>query len=128
MWVAWVNVTYVTTFRAFRLQMLRTEKLMLWNLPCARSRSNASKLDAVLVDQCFTPCLVATRDVLSSLHLFVHSGPRNVTRVQVFAQVLGHVHGRQPTVTLRVPSPGERRMLGHVLRGQPTMILRVSAQ
>ena len=35
-------------------------------LLCARSHSNASKLDAVLVKQCFTLCSVATRDVLSS--------------------------------------------------------------
>ena len=33
--------------------------------PCARSHSNASKLDAVLAKQCFTQCSVATRDVLS---------------------------------------------------------------
>ena len=32
------------------------------NLPCARSHSNALKLDAVLVDQCFTQCFVARRE------------------------------------------------------------------
>ena len=73
------------------------------NIHCARSRSNASKLDAVLVEQCFRLCLVATRDVLSSLHIFVQSVPRSLTLVQVFAHVLGHLHGRQPTVILREP-------------------------
>ena len=33
--------------------------------PCARSHSNASKLDAVLAKQCFTQFSVATRDVFS---------------------------------------------------------------
>ena len=31
-------------------------------LPCARSHSNVSKLDAVLIKQCFTQCLVARRE------------------------------------------------------------------
>ena len=29
------------------------------NVPCATSHSNASKLDAVFVDQCFVQCLLA---------------------------------------------------------------------
>ena len=29
------------------------------NLPCATSHSNASKLDAMFVDQCFIQCLLA---------------------------------------------------------------------
>ena len=32
------------------------------NLPCATSHSNASKLDAVFVDQCFVQCLLAWRE------------------------------------------------------------------
>ena len=32
------------------------------NLPCATSHSNASKLDAVLVDQSFTQCLVTREE------------------------------------------------------------------
>ena len=41
--------------------------------------------------------------------------------------MLGCVLVRQPTVILRVPALGERRMLGCVHGGQPTVILRVGA-
>ena len=41
------------------------QKACAVKLPCARSHSNASKLDAVLAKQCFTQYLVATRDVSS---------------------------------------------------------------
>ena len=32
------------------------------NVPCATSHSNASKLDAAFVDQCFVQCLLARRE------------------------------------------------------------------
>ena len=42
--------------------------------------------------------------------------------MQVFVRMSGNEHGRQPTVILRVPAPGEWRMLGCVHEGQPTVI------
>ena len=55
------------------------------NLPCARSHSNALKLDAVLVDQCFTQCFVAGR------------GEKREGR----EGREGRGHGGQPTVIFR---------------------------
>ena len=95
------------------------------NLPCGRSHSNAGKLDAVLVYQCFTQCLVVTREDLSSLQFFLPRGPRSSTRVQVFV----HAAIRVRRATDRDLESQCQKNANALIRArrQPTAIMRGSA-
>ena len=66
-WLLWTVLEMVPQEGSMSVQIVDAVnwKANAVNLPCARSLSNASKLDAVLAKQYFTQCSVATRDVLS---------------------------------------------------------------